>query len=304
MGASRSTGLGRPARVNHLLSVGSLVLSFSVLGAACGRAGSGAGAGAGPATSAETSAATTTTAVGPALLPPLAGESLERMDLPRGKHAYLALPVGAREKRAIVVGVHGAGDRADWSCSEWQATTAGWAFVVCPEGVRHPTAAGTFVWGSAEAIALQADEAVAAVRARYGAYVEDGPLVYAGWSQGGTLASQVIASRPGTYDRAVLVEVGHTPLDPGAVVANLARGGVTRAVISCSSPRCRAFAHDLEGAGRRKGLPVRVNDVGNRGHVFDGPVVRTLAPALAWMVDDQARYAGLGAAVDAQFSTD
>lgn len=241
----------------------------------------------------------------PAPLPPaLEGAPLQRLDLEGGAHAFVALPIGAREKRPVVVGVHGAGDHADWSCSEWQAVTAGWAFVVCPQGVRHPTDPTAFVWGSAEAIAAQADQAVRAVRARYAQWVDDGPLVYGGWSQGASLSAQVVASRPGTYDRVVLVEVGHTPLDAQQVAASLVAGGVTRAVVSCSSLKCRGFATAFEGAARRRGLPVRVNDVGLRGHWFDEPVGRTLGPAFVWMVEDQRRFAGLGAAVDARYSTD
>jgi hypothetical protein len=240
----------------------------------------------------------------PAPAPALEGAPLERLELEGGGHAFVAVPVGARDKRIVVVGVHGAGDRPDWSCTEWQAVTAGWAFVVCPVGAPHPTEPNTFVWSSAEAIASSSDKAVRALRARYGAWISDGPLVYGGWSQGASLASQVIASRPGTYDRAVLVEVGHTPLDAGAVAANLLAGGVRRAVVSCSSWKCRSFARDLEGAARRRNLPVRVNDVGIRGHWFDEPVYRTLGPTFVWMVDDERRFAGLGAAVDARYSTD
>jgi len=235
---------------------------------------------------------------------PLAGEPLVRLELEGGGYALAALPIGARDKRIVVVGVHGAGDRPDWSCSEWQAVTAGWAFVVCPVGVPHPTYPSTFVWSSAEQIASRADRAVRALRAYYGTWVDDGPLVYGGWSQGASLASQVIASRPGTYDRAVLVEVGHTSIDANQVAAGFVAGGVRRAVVSCSSWPCRTFAKDFEGAARRRNLPVRVNDVGLRGHWFDEPVVRTLGPTFVWMVEEERRFAGLGAAVDARYSTD
>jgi pimeloyl-ACP methyl ester carboxylesterase len=240
----------------------------------------------------------------PAPLPPLEGAWLERLELEGGGYAFVALPIGARDKRSIVVGVHGAGDRPDWSCSEWQAVTAGWAFVVCPVGVPHPRYPDTFVWGSAESIAKGADRAVAALRARYGAWTLDGPLVYGGWSQGATLAAQVIAARPGSYDRAVLVEVGHTSIDARQVAASLVAGGVRRAVVSCSSWPCRTFARDFEAAARRRGLPVAVNDVGLRGHWFDAPVFQTLGPKFVWMVEDERRYAGLGAAVDARYATD
>ena len=258
-----------------------------------------------PSNTAEIRSADATPSPPPApALPALEGEWLERLDVGGGEYAFVALPVGARDKRSIVVGVHGAGDRPDWSCSEWKAVTANWAFVVCPVGVTHPTDRSAFVWGSADAIAKSADRAVRALRARYGAWIEDGPLVYGGWSQGGSLAAQVIASRPGVYDRAVLVEVGHTPLDANQVASSFVRGGVRRAVVSCSSLNCRTFARAFEGAARRRDLPVRVGDVGLRGHWFDEPVFRTLGPMFAWMVEDERRYAGLGAAVDARYSTD
>lgn len=237
--------------------------------------------------------------------PALEGAPIEKIEVGKGEVAYVGLPVGARDKRAIIVGVHGAGDRADWSCSEWKAVTADWAFVVCPQARSpHPADRNAFVWGSSEAIASQAERAVAALRARYGAWMDDGPLVYGGWSQGGTLAAQVVAARPGVYDRVVLVEVGHTPLDPNAVVATFAASGVRRAVVCCSSAKCRSFAKSFEQAANRRRLPVRLIDVGNRGHWFDEPVFRALGPKVAWLMDDEQRFAGLGAAVDARWMTD
>lgn len=306
----------RVRAVSCLLSI----LGMAALAAGCGRANPRASERSGPEIGRDaklTSGTTTSDPAAPAtltspgdsreLLEPLASSSgapVERIDVGDGQHAFVALPIGARDKRALVVGIHGAGDRPDWSCTEWQAVTAGWAIVVCPVGVQHPTDKTAYVWGSAESIASRADKAVRAVRARYGAWVDDGPLVYGGWSQGGALASQVIAARPGMFDRAVLVEVGHTPLDANQVAAGLVAGGVRRAVVSCSSWKCRSFASAFEGAAKRRSLPFRVNDVGLRGHWFDEPVFRTLGPAFVWMVEDERRYAGLGAAVDARYSTD
>jgi hypothetical protein len=231
-------------------------------------------------------------------LPPLAPDgrdALGTIDIGGGEKAFLALPVGAREPRALIVGVHGAGDRPDWSCYEWQQVTAGWAIVVCPHGVVHPVDRNAFVWGSADAIATSADRAVAAVRARYGDHILDAPLVYAAWSQGASLAAEVIRSRPGVYDRAVLVEVGYTPLDPNVVAQSFAGGGVTHAIVSCSSPNCRSFAARFVPAARRHAIATRTVDVGDRGHWFDEPVFRALAPTFAWMYEDDLRYQDLGA---------
>lgn len=232
--------------------------------------------------------------------PPLEGQWFQRWEVEGGGEVFATVPVGIREKRPVLVGVHGAGDRADWSCSEWFATTAGWPLVVCPKGVPSKWH-GFQAWASAEQLASRADRAIEELRRRYGAYVEDGPAIFAGWSQGGTLASQVVASRPGVYDTAVLVEVGHTPLDPGGVVANLEKGGVKRLLVSCSSGPCRAFSRRVESVAKRRGMPFASNDVGNRGHTFDEPVFRTLGPALASLVKDEPRWAGLEAAVSAKW---
>jgi pimeloyl-ACP methyl ester carboxylesterase len=242
--------------------------------------------------------------VEPAEPPPLLGAPLEKLEL-GGETAFVSLPVGARDKRAVIVGVHGAGDRPDWACAEWKAVAADWAFVVCPQATNpHPADKNTFVWGSAAAIAAQADRAVAALRERYGAWMDDGPLVYGGWSQGGTLAASVIETRPGVYDRAVLVEVGHTALDADAVAASFASAGIRRAIVSCESPKCRTFAQTFERAARRRRLPAQTVDIGNRHHWFDEPVFRALGPKMAWLGADDRRFAGLGAAVDARWLTD
>lgn len=279
---------------------GALFTAASLAGLACARAPARetAARDAAATPSAETTSPAAATPPAPALAP-LPGPWLSPLVVDEGE-AFVAVPVGAREPRPVIVGVHGAGDRADWACSEWWATTAGYAFVVCPKGVPSPWK-GFSSWGSAEQIARRADGAVRALRARYGAHVASGPLVYGGWSQGGTLAAQVIASHPGVYTRALLLEVGHTPLDPRATVASLQRGGVERAILECTSMPCRAFGRDLDRAAKRAALPLQIVDVGLRGHVFDEPVFRALGPAFVALVEDDPRWAGLEAQVRAKW---
>jgi len=191
---------------------------------------------------------------------------------------FVSKPTGARTPRRVIVGVHGAGDRADWSCAEWRATTNGEAWVVCPKGVPSQWA-GFDSWGSAEQIASRADRLVAALRERWGPWVSDETLTYGGWAQGATLASTAIASRPGVYGTAILVEAGYTPLDEHAVVRDLIAGGVKRLVVSCSSMQCRDLTQRLDRV-RTKRLPMWTNDVGLRGHWFDQPVFDSLGKVM------------------------
>ncbi len=235
-------------------------------------------------------------------LPPLGGVPwMTTVELEDGSYAHVAVPLGATRAMPIVVGVHGAADHADWACSEWRATVGGGAWVVCPRGTPDPRAEGALVWSSAAQITRNAARAVAAVRARFGLYVADGPAVYGAWSQGATLAGEVMAGAARdahdgvglAYDRVVLVEGGYGGVDARAMARSFAKGGVGRALVCCASTACRKLAVDLRGAGPAVGLEVHVVDVGLRGHVFDKPVFEAIAGELPWLLAGDARWTGL-----------
>jgi hypothetical protein len=231
---------------------------------------------------------------------PLEGPVVETWQIDDSE-VVVTIPVGAREPRPVLVGVHGAQDRPDWACAQWQATVASWAFVVCPKGVpwRRNNA-----WGSPTVLAERADRALVALRERYGKYVADGPATYAGFSQGGTLASKVVALRPGTYDTAILVEVGHTRLDARTAVAGLAKGHVSRLIVSCATTRCLGLAKRMQGAAG-EGLGLMINDGGiGRGHFFDELMFRTLGRTIARSTAGDARWSGFASAVAAKWPAD
>jgi hypothetical protein len=92
-----------------------------------------------------------------AALPPLHGEWLER--LPTGQGVAVAtLPLGATTGSPVVLGVHGAGDRPEWSCGGWRLASQSSGFVVCPQGsALSPT---TFAWASAQQLGERSDAAL------------------------------------------------------------------------------------------------------------------------------------------------
>jgi hypothetical protein len=203
-----------------------------------------------------------------------------------GAEYFVSVPDGAAAARPVIVGVHGAGDRPDWSCAEWRAVTSAFAFVVCPRG--FPLGKDAYAWGSAEAIALRAERALDAARGRFGDRMATGPVVYGGWSQGASFAARAIAASKVAFGAVVLVEIGHNPIDARAVASDLAKRGVTRAIVACSTLACRGFATEI-GAARRR-VDVRVVDVGLRGHYFDGPMQDALGEALPWLVEGDRRW--------------
>jgi len=230
-------------------------------------------------------------------LPPLAGDWVERWTLPSGATVFVTRPLGASGPRPVVVGVHGAEDRADWACSEWHGAVGGYAWVLCPQGVPLRAA---YAWGSSESSAQLAFEARDELRARSGAYVAEGPLLYAGFSQGASLASSVVAAHPGEFNRVVMVEAGHTPLSSPAVIFGLAKGKVGRALLSCSTGGCATFSTDLALAAKRSAFELLTNDAGRRGHVFDGVVIKSLGEAMVKLVAGDPRYDGFADAIRAR----
>lgn len=207
-----------------------------------------------------------------------AAPSLEKWSLDDFDVWVSAPPTGG-ERRPIVVGVHGSGERAEDACETWRAAIGEHAFVVCPKGVRWRWVKNE-TWGPAWVLAERADKAIAAVRARYAERVAPGLVVYAGFSLGATLAPEVVALRPGVYGAAIMVEVGHTPLGAARAATQIAKGGVSKVVVACATHPCAGFERRLEAAA--KGGPVNVSlaDGGlGRGHFFDAPVIAAIAKA-------------------------
>jgi hypothetical protein len=231
-------------------------------------------------------------------LPPLADPEgrVHSLALGDGEEAHVAVPLGATTPRPVVIGVHGAGDKPEWSCAEWSFTTGGGAFVVCPHGSVDPRWKGTRVWPSGHAIAEASARAIDALRARYGDHVAPGPFVYGAWSQGATLAGPAIARAAELglpIEAAVLVEIGHTPVDARATAASLRGAGVHRLVVSCSSLACRDFGQRMRSVAGAAGPSLHVVDVGLRGHWFDEPVFRALAAEWPWLTEDDPRWASM-----------
>lgn len=209
----------------------------------------------------------------------------------------VAAPAGARERRPVVVGIHGSKDRPDAACARWRRSFAGWAFVVCPAGVPYR---GGLAWGSPLVMIERIERALGVLRERHGAYVAEGPAVYAGWSLGGTRGPGVVATRPGLFEPVVLAEVGHTRLDATTSVASLRKGRAAHAIVACATRRCAAFTKRLERAAGGRGPSIAAVDAGiGRGHLFDETMARSIGRAFVTTVAGDPRWTGFDAALEA-----
>src|SRR5215471_4612740 len=210
-------------------------------------------------------------------LAPLRGEWLKQLD----DVGFVSPPTGATEPRPIVIAVHGAVDRPDWSCSEWRAIFGPRPFIVCPRGA--PAGASAFVWTSSDALRVAIGRALEATRVRFAPYVADGPKVYAGFSQGAMLGASIVEGAPETYPYAVFLEgLG----DVGARRFTRAfhdRGG-KRIILACSQAGCEASRRAPLQALARAEIDAKLVYAGPIGHTVNGPVIAALRVEIPWLL--------------------
>lgn len=189
----------------------------------------------------------------PSALPPLNHVSwVEQLPLADGNLAYVMPPVGARERRPLIVAVHGAGDRPDWACGGWRLAANEYPFVVCPQGLKFDSE--RFAWDFPSTIARRVQAALDAVRVRYGAYIADGPTMYAGFSQGATMAGTVLLEQRDRFPVVALAEGGYDLLRDQTFLQKLRSEGTSRLMIVCGSPACFRTADSVKGGLGHAGL--------------------------------------------------
>ena len=214
---------------------------------------------------AELDGTVTTGDAGRAALPPLGGAAwLEPIELDDGELAYVTPPLGAEDPRPIIVGVHGLGDRGDWACGGWRLASSNYAFVVCPQG--KSLGGGLHAWESPEAVRRRIELAVSAVRKRFGAYVAEGPMIYAGFSQGANRAEATLLNEAHLFPVAILVEGAYRILQSPSFARKFRAGGGQRIVIACGGGPCFDSAKAEKVQLERAGLEVIVTGDTHAGH--------------------------------------
>jgi predicted esterase len=245
-------------------------------------------------------AAVTTAAIVPAssasplprALPPLGNaEWIERLDLGGDDAAYVTVPLGATEPRPIVVGVHGAGDRPEWACGGWRLATKAYPFVVCPRGVKAD--AQRYAWASSAMIERVVLAAVAAVRARFDRYVAEGPMIYAGFSQGAILAPSFLLTHAADYPVSVFAEGAYETTANAGFAARYRAAGGQRVMLVCGGQGCLANARRSKAVLERAGLEVVITGDPRAGHNLNTQMQTALARDWGALVAGDARWAGL-----------
>jgi len=103
-------------------------------------------------------------------------------------------------------------------------------------------------------------------RARFGAYLDAGPLVFAGFSQGATLAEPLLRRKAALFPIAILAEGGYQFSGSPDFAASYRAAGGRRVVLVCGTPSCFLSAARAERVLRRAGLEALVCGDARAGH--------------------------------------
>lgn len=212
---------------------------------------------------------------------------LERLAVPGQGDSMVSVPLGADAPRPILIGAHGNGDRPEWACGEWRGVTGAFPFILCPHGVQR---GATLSFRDGPTTRAEIDAGLDALRARFGRYVAEGPLVYAGFSRGAIVGVPLVVADPARFPRAAFVEGGHGGWTPEAV-ARYAEGGGERVLFGCTTRACEQATRPVLARFARTRVEARMVSAGNIGHLVNDRVVEALKPGWAWLVEGDPRYA-------------
>jgi len=175
-------------------------------------------------------------------LPALQASSwLVDLDVPGFGPAKLAVPLGTRAPRSLVIALHGPADRPEWACSAFRGAAGPAPFVLCPRGIARqdlPAKEARYTFGSVDETARELRAALAAVKSRYGAYVAPGSVVLAGFELGADRAAAIAREEPAFFARVVLVDPPSSVWS-SSLAAVFGRQGGERVLFACGSAACR-----------------------------------------------------------------
>ena len=206
--------------------------------------------------------------------------------------AVVSMPTGATGPRPIVIATHGMWDFPEGLCDNWRFIVGARAWVLCVRGTPMPD--HTFYYKSGPALRKEIDAGVAALEARFGAYVDDGPMLYTGFSLGAILGAWIVTHDPARFPWAILTEGGEDKFSPDSAGV-FARGGGKHVLFACGLKervgQATYAAQVLTKAGAESRVVLgKLPDTGQFIHWYNGPVADEEKAQLDWLLDGDARW--------------
>lgn len=205
-------------------------------------------------------------AAGRAPLVPTTGEWLQPLHDAEGKLvAQFSPPLGATDRRPLVVALHGGGDAPEYACGEWRGSFGSWPFILCPYGDK--VGKNMYGWRSGVAARQALEHAVEALIAKFPEHLDVRDPVLTGFSLGSMMAPSTLAAPGRAFPAAILVE-GYAK-DFEAWPRRMEAGGLRRVLFvdsqGVNSERGKAAARSLE---RNTAVQARTIYLGHLGHGF------------------------------------
>jgi predicted esterase len=257
----------------------------------------------------------------PPPLPPLTASDSTTLPLSGFGASVVSVPSGATRALPVIVAVLGIGDNPEDQCKAWRDIVGTRAFVLCPRGAPNmvteevedagapsepaepsdepsdppptpspsrPDAGRTHQVGFYPVDVASVDREVtvglAALKARFGAYVADRQVVYAGFSRGAFLGASVAAKHPERFRRVVLIEGGQSAWQASSAAA-FARGGAARVLFVCGQPKCVEESEPAAALLRTQRVEARVVHGAGEGHGYKRQVKEELRRSFSWLVE-------------------
>ncbi len=203
--------------------------------------------------------------------------------------SLVRLPDGDGKAPVLVV-THGAGGTAEAHCELWARIVKGKALLLCVRGrARGPKPADGEYYPDHPTLERETFAALTALRARYPERVADGPVLYAGFSQGATMGALMLVDHADEVTRLVLVEGGFADWNVARARSFRERGG-ERVLFVCGRKECAGPARNSAYWFRLAGVPARVEYVAGAGHSHDERVEARIVTALPWLLEGDARW--------------
>jgi len=170
----------------------------------------------------------------PKLTPLAASNWLIDLDVPGFGRAALAVPLGAKSARPIVIALHGQADRPEWACAALRSIAGPAPFVLCPRGVPRadfPASDARYTFASVDDTARELRAALAELKRRFGMYVAAGPVVFTGFELGADHVAYIASQEPSFFSRLLLIEPSPTSW-PSSQAALFGRAGGRRVLFA------------------------------------------------------------------------
>lgn len=266
---------------------------------------------------------------GPRLAPLVAPSAPASLPIKGFSDAVVWAPAGATHALPVVVAVLGIGDTPEEQCAAFREIVDKRGFVLCPRGVPNmveeesgedagvsnaPDDATPKVDDDAgEGIApkptppprarhqvgfLPVDlttldreitAGLAALKARFGPHVDDGEVLYAGFSRGAFLGASLIAKHPSRFSRAILIEGGQSAWQRESAAA-FKKGGGKRLLFACGRPSCVEEVEQATAILEAQKIETKLVHGVGEGHGYKKQVKSEVERAFDWVVDGDPRW--------------